>query len=182
MITKLIEKFQRNKQKSVLKKHANVEVGSGLKLGTDNHFILYPKIKKVSLGNEINFRNYIHIIVQNDAFLEIKDHVFLNNNCSINCLEHVSIGENTLFGENVKLYDHNHSYERNADGLKVSKTEFKTAPINIGKNCWLGSNVIILKGVTIGDNSIIGAGCVIYKDIPANSTVVNCQDLNIKIN
>ena len=182
MITTFIEKFQRKKQRKILNAHSQVTIGNGLKLGINNHFILYPKIKKCALGNAVSFRNYIHIIVQNGAFLEIKDHVFLNNNCSINCLDFISIGENTLFGENVKLYDHNHSYERNEDGLKIYHSEFKTAPITIGKNCWLGSNVVVLKGVTIGDNSIIGAGCVIHKDIPANSTVVNHQDLTIKTN
>ena len=58
----------------------------------------------------------------------------------------------------------------------------RCAAIVSGKNCWLGSNVIVLKGVTIGDNSIIGAGCVIHKDIPANSTVLNQQEQIIKTN
>ena len=182
MITSLIEKLQRKKQRIILEKHPHVVVGSGLTLGTSNHFILYPNIKKLELGKNISFRNHIHIIVQNGGSLEINDNVFFNNYCSINCLEKISIGENTLFGENVKLYDHNHSYERNETKLVVNHSNFTTAPIVIGKNCWLGSNVIVLKGVTIGDHSIIGAGCVIHKDIPANSTVVNQQNLNIKTN
>lgn len=182
MITSITEKFQRKKQRAVLTKHPLVSVGNGLKLGSSNHFILYPKIEKFTLGKDISFRNYIHVIVQNGGSLIIKDNVFFNNQCSINCLESIIIGENTLFGENVKLYDHNHSYERNESGLKVSHSDFTTAPIVIGKNCWLGSNVVVLKGVTIGDNVIIGAGCVIYKNIPANSTVINHQNLDIKTN
>ncbi len=182
MITSIIEKFQRKKQRTILAKHPQVSVGNGLKLGSSNHFILYPKIKKFTLGKDISFRNYVHVIVQNGDSLEIKDNVFFNNHCSINRLESISIGENTLFGENVKLYDHNHSYARNETGLKVSHSEFATAPIVIGKNCWLGSNVVVLKGVTIGDNSIIGAGCVIHQNIPANSTLVIHQNLNIKTN
>lgn len=182
MITSIIEKLHRKKQRAVLEKHPLVKLESGLKIGISNHFILYPKIENFNLGKNISFRNYIHIIIQNGGSLEIKDNVFFNNHCSINCLESITIGENTLFGENVKLYDHNHSYERNENGLAVSHSDFKTAPIVIGKNCWLGSNVVILKGVTIGENCIIGAGCVIYKDIPENSTVVNDQNLNIKKN
>ncbi len=45
-------------------------------------------------------------------------------------------------------------------------------PVHIGKNCWLGANVIVLSGVTIGDNSVIGAGSVVNKDIPSNVVAV----------
>ncbi|MFC6267101.1 acyltransferase [Frigoriflavimonas asaccharolytica] len=180
MITALIEKFQRKKQRDILNKHPSIFLGNQFKLGINNQFIIYKNIAKFSIGDHVSFRNYIHIILQDKAKLTIGNKVFFNNHCSINCLESISIGENTLFGENVKLYDHNHSYVRNENGLSVSHSEFTTAPIVIGKNCWLGSNVVVLKGVTIGDNCIIGAGCVIHKDIPANSTVLNQQELNIK--
>ncbi|WP_309762561.1 acyltransferase [Chryseobacterium sp. SORGH_AS_1175] len=82
-------------------------------------------------------------------------------------------------GKNVKLYDHNHAYETFPE-FKVSYSEFNTSPIRIGNNCWLGSNVTVLKGVTIGDNCIIGAGCTVYRDIPANTTVLNSQELVLK--
>ena len=45
-------------------------------------------------------------------------------------------------------------------------------PIHIGRNCWLGAGVIVLPGVTIGDNSVIGAGSVVTRDIPANVVAV----------
>ena len=182
MITAIIEKLQRKKQRMILEKHPQVSVGKSLKLGINNHFIVYPKIKNFILGDHVSLRNYIHIIVQNGAILEIGNNVFLNNQCSITCLDKISIGENTLFGENVKLYDHNHSYQRNENNLKISHSEFTTAPISIGKNCWVGSNVVVLKGVEIGDNCIIGAGCVIHKNIPANSTIFNNQEQILKTN
>ncbi|MHA3047347.1 acyltransferase [Riemerella anatipestifer] len=75
-----------------------------------------------------------------------------------------------------RIYDHNYQYTKG----KVEHHIFTKAPIKIGKNCWLGSNVVVLKGVTVGDNVIIGAGCTIYKDIPANSIVVNKQELMVK--
>ena len=50
----------------------------------------------------------------------------------------------------------------------------------VGKDCWIGSNVTILKGVRIGDNTVIGAGCLIRQDIPANSIVYNNGDILIK--
>lgn len=176
-----INSYKRKHQLSLLKSNSNVEVAS-IKIGDYVKFIIYPNIKKVKIGSKVNFRDSIHVIVQNDAKLVIEDNVFLNNFCSINCLEFIFIGENTLFGESVKLYDHNHEYERSENVLKVHHSKFTKAPIHIGKNCWLGSNVTVLKGVTIGDNCIIGAGCVIYKDVPANTTVVNNQDLTYKTN
>ena len=45
-------------------------------------------------------------------------------------------------------------------------------PVHIGRNCWLGAGVIVLPGVTIGDNSVIGAGSVVTKDIPSNVVAV----------
>lgn len=146
-----------------------------IKFGDFCNFSFYPK-SKVFLEDNINLRNYCNILVGNDAILNISSNVFMNNYCSINCLENIEIGENTLFGEGVKIYDHNHQYSSE----KIEHQEFNTAPIKIGKNCWLGSNVIILKGVTIGDNVILGAGCVVHKDIPSNSIVINKQEKIIR--
>lgn len=108
----------------------------------------------------------------------IGNNVFFNNYCSINANEQITIGDGTLFGENVKVYDHNHCY-KDID-VPIKEQGFTTAPISIGKHCWIGSNVVILKGVTIGDNCVIGAGCIIYKDVPANTVVVNKQKLLYK--
>lgn len=179
MFSELFEKLQRKKQISLLTKHRNSKIGS-LKIGINNHFVLYPDLERITFGNSISFRNYVHIIVGKNAILEIEDRVFMNNFCSINCLDRISIGENTLFGENVKIYDHNHAYQKSDTAFSVSHSEFTKSPVKIGKNCWLGSNVTVLKGVTIGDNCIIGAGCTIYQDVPANTTVINKQELIAK--
>lgn len=175
MFYDFFEKINRKKQLYLLKKHPNVFF-KDLRLSVGNRFILDNNLKKLSIGSAADFRNYTCILINKNAVLEIGDHFFMNNFCSINCLEHISIGNNTLFGENVKLYDHNHAYET-SPSIKIYPSEFSKAPIKIGNNCWLGSNVTVLKGVTIGDNCIIGAGCTIYKDIPANTRVINKQDL-----
>jgi acetyltransferase-like isoleucine patch superfamily enzyme len=125
----------------------------------------------IKFGSHIRFKKYCHILMFPKAELVIDSNVFFNNYCSVNCLEKISIGENTMFGEGVKLYDHNHAFGYKENNLIVSKDQFETAPITIGKNCWIGSNVTILKGVTIGDNVIIGANCLIYKSIASNTVV-----------
>lgn len=171
----ILEKIQKRGQISLLKKHKKVSL-KDIKLGNYNHFILDHDIQILKIDHSASLRNFIHIFVGKKASLEIGNNFFMNNFCSINCLESISIGDNTLFGENVKLYDHNHHYETTPD-FKIHHNQFNTEPITIGNNCWLGSNVTVLKGVNIGDNSIIGAGCVIYKDVPSNTILVNRQEL-----
>ena len=178
MLDEILAKIQRRSQISRLKKHPQVSF-KGIKLGISDHFVLHENLKKVTIGSSVSFRNYTNVLVEKNATLEIGNNFFMNNFCSINCLDSISIGDNTLFGENVKLYDHNHAYQSHPE-FKLFSSEFTSAPIRIGSNCWLGSNVTVLKGVTIGDNCIIGAGCTIHKDIPANTTVINRQDLIFK--
>jgi len=125
---------------------------------------------KIKLGNIRARKNFL-IQMEKSANLIIGDGVFFNNNCSINILEEVIIGENTIFGENIKIYDHNHNYK--LSDILIKDQGFTTKKINIGKNCWIGSNVVILKGVSIGDNVIIGANCLIHKDIPSNHKIIN---------
>lgn len=175
MMSNILEKIQRRDQMSLLKKHRKV-CFKGLKLGNYNYFSIHPHITVLTIQSSACLRNFIHIFMGQKASLEIGHNFFMNNFCSINCLESITIGNNTLFGENVKLYDHNHRYA-DAPEFKIFHNEFNTGPIKIGDNCWLGSNVTVLKGVTIGNNCIIGAGCVIYKDVPPNTVMMNHQEL-----
>ena len=75
----------------------------------------------------------------------------------------VEIGDHSLFGPNVTLCTTGHaiSPKHRGDGMY-------SFPIKIGSGCWIGANVVVLPGVTIGDNSVIGAGSIVTKDIPAN--------------
>lgn len=129
------------------------------------------------IGKSVVFREFINILVEKNSTLKIDDNVFFNNCCSINCLDSIKIGENTLFGEGVKIYDHNHSYTLRP--FQIDRGGFTTAPIVIGENCWIGSNVTILKGVTIGKNVIIGANCLVVKSIPSGCIVKHTESLNI---
>ena len=126
---------------------------------------------EVSISEGVQFRKYCHLLLHPGARLTIGKNVFFNNYCSISCLDQISIGENTLFGEGVKIYDHNHKHSFNAKKLTIARDEFSKSPVRIGKNCWIGSNVTILKNVEIGDNVIIGANCLVYKNIRSNSIV-----------
>lgn len=107
--------------------------------------------------------------------IAVGNYVFFNNYCSLNASQEITIGDYTIFGEGVKVYDHNHCYRDHTRPIK--EQGYSVAPVHIGAHCWIASNVVILKGVHIGDRSVIGAGCIIHKDVPACSVVVCKQEL-----
>ena len=127
------------------------------------------------VGPNVICRNFENFRVPSGKLI-LHDGVFINNSCSFNCMERIEIGAGTMMGEGVRFYDHDHVYTAE----KIEKWQWTTAPIRVGRDCWIGSNVTILKGVTIGDNTIIGAGCLVRNDISANSVVYNDGNLCVK--
>ena len=142
--------------------------------GTWNVFQINNKADLI-VGSNVICRNFENFHVSSGKLI-LHDGVFVNNSCSFNCMERIEIGSGTMMGEGVRFYDHDHVYTAE----KIEKCQWTTAPIRVGRDCWIGSNVTILKGVTIGDNTIIGAGCLIRNDIPANSVVYNDGNLVVK--
>lgn len=147
----------------------------------EEHFRVYfdDSSSSLNIGKEVFFRDYCSVICWKDGTIDIGNNVFFNHGCSLNSLCSIMIGHNCLFGENVKVYDHDHRF-REALTSRIQSQGYKSSPVSIGKNCWLGSNVIILRGVTIGDNCVIGANCTIERDIPSGSVVkMGIQSLHI---
>lgn len=95
-------------------------------------------------------------------------HIYANFNFTTVDDTHIYVGDYTMFGPNVVLATAGHPI--NAE-LRQKGYQYN-APIHIGRNCWLGSGVLVLPGITIGDNVIIGAGSVVTKDIPSNVVAV----------
>ncbi|PVY37910.1 sugar O-acetyltransferase [Pontibacter virosus] len=94
----------------------------------------------------------------------VGDRVFFNFNCVVLDVMEVRIGSRTLFGPNVQVYTATHpmDHRERASGVEFAK------PIRIGEDVWVGGSAVICPGVTIGDRSVIGAGSVVTKDIPAD--------------
>lgn len=118
-------------------------------------------------------RSNSHIGVLGNAELTIGDNVSLQHGDMLVCHERIIVGDNVQFSPNVMIYDHDHDF-RTKDGLK--KLLYKTSPIKIGNNVWIGSNAVILRGTTIGDNSVIGAGCVVKGNVPAYTLLVQKRE------
>ena len=94
--------------------------------------------------------------------------VYANFNLTLVDDTHIYVGDCTMLGPNVTVASAGHPIlpELREKGYQYNM------PVRIGKNCWLGAGVIIVPGVTIGDNTVIGAGSVVTKDIPSNVVAV----------
>ncbi|MBR6422308.1 acyltransferase [bacterium] len=135
---------------------------------------MYLKMRfhgKIDLGTNFRVRKRFCCLIRNGK-VTIGDNVSFNNNCSVTALNSVKIGNDTIFGEGVKIYDHNHSFHKDAGLIRTQP--IKMGSVTVGNNCWIGSNVVLLKGTEIGDGCVIGAGCVISGKIPIN-TLVRCN-------
>jgi acetyltransferase-like isoleucine patch superfamily enzyme len=120
------------------------------------------------LGRNVQLSKFCSIFIARNASVKIGRRVYFNQRCMISSQESITIGDNCLFGPDVKIYDNNHVFEA---GVGVVHGKHKCYPVAIGNNCWVASNVVILAGTTIGDNCVIGAGVILSGTIPNNSVV-----------
>ncbi|MDE7166973.1 MAG: sugar O-acetyltransferase [Bacteroidaceae bacterium] len=99
--------------------------------------------------------------------IEVGTNFFANFNLVILDAAKVSFGDDVFVGPNCSFYTAVHPLdaERRNQGLECAR------PITVGNNVWFGGNVVVLPGVTVGDNSVVGAGSVVTKDVPAFSVV-----------
>ncbi len=96
------------------------------------------------------------------------ENIYANFNLTLVDDTHIYVGDRTMFGPNVTIATAGHPIhpQLRSKGLQYNM------PVRIGKDCWLGAGVIVMPGVTIGDNTVIGAGSVVTRDIPANVVAV----------
>ncbi len=90
--------------------------------------------------------------------------VYANFNLTLVDDGHIYVGDYTMIGPNVTIATAGHPI---APALREQAYQYNF-PVHIGKNCWLGAGVVVVPGVTIGDNTVIGAGSIVTKDIPSN--------------
>ena len=132
---------------------------------------------KLKLGKKIKLRDRAKIRVRKNAVCEIGRNTSVNTGNLIVCREKIIIGKNVQLAPNVLIYDHDHDYK--ADG-GVGAMKYKTSPVVIGDNCWIGANTVILRGTTLGNNCVVGAGCVLKGDYPDNSVIVQKRETIVK--
>ncbi len=151
---------------------------NNVRIGSNVHFYqqtIFNGQGEVFIGSEAKFGYHLaphfhgfHELIQartNTAKIFIGEFTHFSNDISIVAFEQITIGSYCLIGDRVTMMD--------CDAHETSpatrrKSEGKKSPITIGNNVWIGSMVTILKGVQIGDNSVIQANSLVTKHIPAN--------------
>lgn len=128
---------------------------------------------RIELGRNIELSDGVDVQVHGNGELKIGVGSYMNRYCMISCHGKVSIGENCMFGPGVKIFDNNHQFSRQ-NGVS---SKLKIGEISVGNNCWIASDVIILKGAKIGNNCVVSAGCVIDYEIPEGTLVKQQQNL-----
>ena len=123
----------------------------------------------LKIGKGFKMRDGAKIRVRNNAELIIGKNVSVSSNNIIACREKIEIGDNVQLSPNVQIYDHDHDFR--AEG-GISAGKYKTSPIKIGNNVWIGANTVILRGAIIGDNAVVAAGSVVKGSISSECIFV----------
>lgn len=131
---------------------------------------VFSKKSKINIGKFVFIRKNTTIRIDDESTLDIGDHVFMNDNCNINCANKISIGSYTKIAPNVSINDHDHNY-KGVEGGNLIKGE-----VIIGKNVWIGSNSVILRGTVIEDNAVVAAGSVVKGHVPKDSLFLNKRE------
>lgn len=123
---------------------------------------LFSKMKKAGRNIEIGKNCSISPLSK----FEIGDNVWIGDNFYAKAEGEIKIGSGTIISRNVEIWTSNHNYD--SDDLMTIPYDkrFINKPVVIGENCWIGTHVIFLPGVTIGEGVVVGAGSVVTKDIP----------------
>ncbi len=135
------------------------------------------KKSNIHIGHNAKIRERAMVSVRKGAYLDIGKDVSIGMDCKVVAHEKIIIGKGTLLSPNVLIYDHDHVFDVNSG---VHRKDFKTKPVIIGSNCWIGANTVILKGVVIGDNCVVGAGSVVNSNIPTGMVLVQKRVCELK--
>ena len=142
--------------------------------------LFLSRFSDIQVGVESRMRIGKHLTIESGSLLAARDNseltignnVYINRNCQIVAHNMISIGSNVTIGPNTCIFDHDHDLHDHG--------KFCSSEIVIGEGSWIGANVIILKGVHIGNDSVVGAGSIVLKDIPDHSVFIQKRNDIIK--
>lgn len=129
----------------------------------------------ISLADRLSCRRNGYLSASTGE-LNIGKNCFFNDNVMIVSKSKITIGNDVIIGPNVVIVDHDHDYKSDD-----RQTSFKSVPIVIGDNVWIGANAVITKGTSIGANSVVGAGTVLKGTYGDNTLVYQEKQTKTRI-
>ncbi len=177
MIMRLLNYILAIRAKCRVRKNATLQGGNRI-IGPKANVMLADGASKDQVTIGANCWLYGKIAIQGKGTVLLHDHAQIGENSYLLCANHIEIGAYTAVAPNVTICDNN-NHPVNPERRKAMRVmppghdskmwkHSASAPIIIGENCWIGANVRICKGVTIGENSIVAANSVVTKSIPSN--------------
>jgi acetyltransferase-like isoleucine patch superfamily enzyme len=171
----------------------NVEFGEGFYCESAQVFkkMLSKKPRAVVFAKHVSVYAGCSFAIQTDGRCTVGDFTLLNG-AIVMAEELVEIGSHCLISWGVGIADSDFHPLEPAQRLidsqalapffkdRPARPKLKTAPVRIGDNVWIGMNAVILKGVTIGDNSVVAAGAVVTRSVPANTIVAGNPAVTVK--
>lgn len=170
-------------------KGVQISHGKHIRCGKNVKFEDYSEIHGLC-SEGLNFGDYVTIsrgvMIRPSSYyggdygigLTMGEHSSIGPYGYIGCSGRITIGKNVMFGPKCSLFAENHIFSDTEASIKSQGVNQKG--ITVEDDCWIGSNVTILDGVTIGKGSVIGAGTLVTKDIPAGSIVVDKREKTIR--
>lgn len=160
----------------------NATLGFNVKLPRSFNIENHSNQSAIVIGNNNIFSENLDIRCYQKGVVQIGDYNWTSLRTQIVCANSVSIGDYCMFGRDVYISDTNEHPVDPTQRLLSTKEFWKgvppdrytmvdNSPVKIGNNVWIGERAIILKGVSIGNHSVVAAGSVVTKDVPANSLV-----------
>jgi acetyltransferase-like isoleucine patch superfamily enzyme len=144
-----------------------VEFGSRCDIRRGLYIVRFPGAR-VSFGERCVLDR--HLTIECAGELIVGAGTIFGHHCTVGAKESIRIGPDCLIAEMVSIRDSDHVFA--AVDRPYRDQGHASAPVVLGKNVWLGSKVVVARGVQIGDNAVIGAGAVVTKDVPSNCLAV----------
>ena len=158
---------------------SGVQMGRGVRLYGPVRILGDPR--RVTIGDGCSLHRgvtlWTHDYGPGHGRIVLGKDVTLLANVTINSYERIEVGDHTAFGDGCYVQDNDHGTE---PGTPIMHQPSHGAPIRIGRDVWFGARAIVLKGVTIGDGTVVGAGSVVVKSLPEGVVAVGAPARPVK--